>query len=369
MNCMNLRSRKSFSILKNWKAQSAIEYLMTYGWMLLVVAIAGAAVFSVVGTQSIESVSGFQGQDLAVTDFGATSTGLSMILRSQTHESIEITEIMVQQGEEEIIFPVNTEITASGENMIAIPISRSENGLNELDIELTYDIGSLEGITSSGTIIGDFNLENSIIGNDALAAYWSLNSNYANESHIFDLSENRNHGETNQAYWSDTSRGEYVAFDTEEDGKINIVNEESPNLDLGDSATIFFSIKWGGNHNDRDVITGSGESGSWNIILWRGSDNIAFRHWGDNTFSTNIGPEQGLWEDWAVTIDNGNYTFYREGEKIASESWEDQLSYSGTARIGGFDGSTYETFDGSMGDIIWMDEALEESEIKEYTAR
>lgn len=41
------------------KAQSAIEYLMTYGWMLLVVAIAGGAVFSLVSNQGIESVSGF----------------------------------------------------------------------------------------------------------------------------------------------------------------------------------------------------------------------------------------------------------------------------------------------------------------------
>jgi len=341
---------------------------MTYGWMLLVVAIAGGAIFSLTGGHDVESVSGFHGQNLAITDFGISSEGLSTVLRAQTSTGVEVKEIKIEQQGEEVVLPANTEVSAGDEEVLMLPISQSDSS-NELDIEFTYDSGNLEGVTSSGTVTGNFDLEDSIISNDALAAYWSLNSNYANNSHIFDLSENSNHGEMDQAYWSSTSRGEHITFNTEEDGKVNIVTEEDESLDLGDSATILFSIKWGGNHNDRDVVTGSGESGSWNVILWRDSDNIAFRHWGENTFSTDIGPEEGKWEDWAVTINDGSYTVYREGEQIASEDWEEELSYSGTARIGGFDSSTYETFDGSLGDIIWMDDVMSESEIEEYTAR
>ena len=36
-------------VLGSFKGQSAIEYLMTYGWMLLVVAVTGAAIFATVG--------------------------------------------------------------------------------------------------------------------------------------------------------------------------------------------------------------------------------------------------------------------------------------------------------------------------------
>lgn len=50
------------------KGQSAIEYLMTYGWMLLVVAIIGGAIFSTVNSRCVESVSGFTGADIMVED-------------------------------------------------------------------------------------------------------------------------------------------------------------------------------------------------------------------------------------------------------------------------------------------------------------
>lgn len=49
-----------------FKGQSAIEYLMTYGWMLLVVAVVGATVFSVTQGRSVSSVSGFTGSDVGL---------------------------------------------------------------------------------------------------------------------------------------------------------------------------------------------------------------------------------------------------------------------------------------------------------------
>ena len=52
--------------------QSAIEYLMTYGWMLLVVAITGSTIFAVASDQSVESISGFTGSDVQINDFGVT---------------------------------------------------------------------------------------------------------------------------------------------------------------------------------------------------------------------------------------------------------------------------------------------------------
>lgn len=52
------------------KGQSAIEYLMNYGWMLLVVAIIGGAIFSTENSRCVEDTSGFTGSDISIEDIG-----------------------------------------------------------------------------------------------------------------------------------------------------------------------------------------------------------------------------------------------------------------------------------------------------------
>ena len=71
--------------------QSAIEYLMTYGWMLLVVAIVGGAIFAVVQSESVESVNGFTGDDVIVDEFGVTSGGdVQLQLRNTEGDSVQV---------------------------------------------------------------------------------------------------------------------------------------------------------------------------------------------------------------------------------------------------------------------------------------
>ena len=58
------------------KGQLAIEYLTTYGWMLLVIAIVGGAIFTTVQNSSqIESTSGLANADVQVEEFGVTDSG------------------------------------------------------------------------------------------------------------------------------------------------------------------------------------------------------------------------------------------------------------------------------------------------------
>lgn len=63
------------------RGQSAIEYLMTYGWMLLVAATIGAVSFTVFGLGDFEGFSGFGNNNLVLEDFGVTSNdSLQLVL-------------------------------------------------------------------------------------------------------------------------------------------------------------------------------------------------------------------------------------------------------------------------------------------------
>lgn len=71
------------------KAQSAIEYITTYGWMLLVVALVGGLIYALASDQNLESesVEGLDDSDLVVDDYEASGEdGFQFSLRSISPE-------------------------------------------------------------------------------------------------------------------------------------------------------------------------------------------------------------------------------------------------------------------------------------------
>lgn len=143
-------------VLLECKGQSAIEYLMTYGWMLLVVAVVGGAIFSTVNQQSLEVSSGFGGSDVMIDNFGSTSNeNLQVELRNGTSESIEINEIRVSDGENTAINYPNDEISVAETNVVTLGGVNIGDSANELDVTINYDSGGLEDLEASGTISGD----------------------------------------------------------------------------------------------------------------------------------------------------------------------------------------------------------------------
>jgi hypothetical protein len=140
--------------------QSAVEYLMTYGWMLLVVAVVGGAVFSVVGGQSIESTSGFTGDDLGVKDFGVSKDGsLKLVLQSKTYETIKIQSITIN-GTNISRGIGGPELLGSGQEQISIPGIRQTKGTKTLDVKLSYSIGQLDNLAVGGSITGTLDVLN-----------------------------------------------------------------------------------------------------------------------------------------------------------------------------------------------------------------
>ena len=153
-------------VYSRFSGQSAIEYLMTYGWMLLVVAIVGGAIFSVAQSESVDTVSGMEGEDAYINEFGVTSEDeLGMDIQNRDSNSIVVSEVNVTDPEtgEWVYkeFTSDSSIGVGSDKIFQIPNVTRTDGANTLDITITYDSGALENMRVEGTISGNLELTES----------------------------------------------------------------------------------------------------------------------------------------------------------------------------------------------------------------
>ncbi len=169
------------------KAQSAIEYLMTYGWMLLVVAVVGGAIFSMTD-MSTESVSGFQGQDVIVENFGMNSYGgLELLLLKADPQVDNISNLSVDGTE----IPVNVDFSSGNNDDVLYPYVADVSGTDNLDLNLVYNQESLKDVVSSGSLTGGYEIDVP----ENLAGFWPLKEDFTDDSETFDISDNSNHAD------------------------------------------------------------------------------------------------------------------------------------------------------------------------------
>ena len=140
----------------NMKAQSAIEYLTTYGWMLVTVSIVSGVAYSSFGTACVENSSGFVGDSIQVQDFGLKSSGgLSIALENTRSDNVEIQEIVVENSS---ITITDGDLDPGQVSGINIAGFEETEGCNTLDLKLKYSIGSLTGQEATGTLTGPFRI-------------------------------------------------------------------------------------------------------------------------------------------------------------------------------------------------------------------
>lgn len=141
------------------KAQSAIEYLITYGWMFVAVAVVGGAVYSVIGSECVESTSGFD-EGVAVTNFGTTGTGeLSLEIENRQSEGIEIEEVVLEQDGKSFEYPETQDIGVSDSDSITLSDVTESRDCNTIQTEITYSTDSLTGQQTTGTITSTLSFE------------------------------------------------------------------------------------------------------------------------------------------------------------------------------------------------------------------
>jgi hypothetical protein len=167
------------------KAQSAIEYLTTYGWMLVVVAISSGIVFSAVEPSCSNSVTGLLGTSFAVENVGtlADSEGIALQIRNDREDRVEINKFRFEQDNKTYIYEANESMRPGSVEGFSIPGFVSSESCNTIEMEIIHSIGP-EGQQLSGQQV-TAELKSQIeLGNlDAPPAPTSLSANYTGESH------------------------------------------------------------------------------------------------------------------------------------------------------------------------------------------
>ena len=146
------------------KAQSAIEYLTTYGWMLVAVSVVSGVAYTQIGSQCVKSSTGFAGQDIQVDNFGAlaNSNDLGVEIINARPEAIEVTNATLSNSNSSITYPISSgDIDPGRTGAIEIPGVVSSEECNSIDIEIKYNIGGqLSGQQASGSLRSNIELEN-----------------------------------------------------------------------------------------------------------------------------------------------------------------------------------------------------------------
>jgi hypothetical protein len=154
-----------------WKGQSAIEYLATYGWMLLVVAIVAGALFSTVYAQVPVEASNLASDDLSIENVDFTRQGSLLLgFKNEGDESMELNSVSLN-GSELFTGSGGPTIPALSQGSIEIPgIERTDNRQN-LELSLTFSKGELEVLQTSGKIKGHVDVTRSAEATFAQGSY------------------------------------------------------------------------------------------------------------------------------------------------------------------------------------------------------
>jgi hypothetical protein len=144
------------------KGQSAIEYLTTYGWMLLVAAIVGVTVFAIIGDdKSLQKVTGFKGEEVQIEDAQLSDDGkLAVEVRATTPEDAKNINISLKNKEtgKTVYSQEELDIESFKTKSTQIPYVQSSSEENTYEIIVTYTESGIENQVERGEITGNIKI-------------------------------------------------------------------------------------------------------------------------------------------------------------------------------------------------------------------
>ncbi|QGA80260.1 hypothetical protein [Candidatus Nanohalobium constans] len=143
------------------KGQSAVEYLTTYGWMVLVLTVAGSAVFTTVSPGCQVSVQAGPASSLTASESGLEEGNtLSVILRNSESSLIEIRSVKLEGRQESA---KNTQIPVGEEKKYEVTSVKPSGECQEYDMTLAYSTQNLPNLEQKFTVRGKFTLPQIIV--------------------------------------------------------------------------------------------------------------------------------------------------------------------------------------------------------------
>ncbi|MBW2977943.1 hypothetical protein KY331_03800 [Candidatus Woesearchaeota archaeon] len=139
----------------NKKAQAAMEFIMTYGWAILVVlvAIAALAYFGVLSPAQFLPERCQLPAGMYCKSFLVTTGGVQLIMQNTLGKDITVTEINITEVSGCVDDTLNTTILNGEEATFNINCTLTAGYKLNSDLILVYDeVGGLSGFTSSGII-------------------------------------------------------------------------------------------------------------------------------------------------------------------------------------------------------------------------
>ncbi|EHK01563.1 hypothetical protein HRED_03949 [Candidatus Haloredivivus sp. G17] len=141
--------------------------------MLLVVTVIGGLIFSIVQDQSLEQVSGFEGEEMQVENFGVSSdNNLSLQVLNARRGTVELTNVTVEgedgmkytdteymEGLEPMGGPV-ADIGSQESMEIVIPDFNNTESGQSFEVKLVYNREGLTNLASQGRITGTLSMLN-----------------------------------------------------------------------------------------------------------------------------------------------------------------------------------------------------------------
>ena len=140
------------------KGQSATEYLMTYGWALLAIAVVGGLLYMYVfsNNECTQVVKGFSSPGISILgapNYVLHSNGdLTFIIQNKLNQNVTITAI---DADGHAITPPSGQIAPSQTVQVSGNIGPSNVGTcKEVKLTITYNIqGGMSGAEASGSLI------------------------------------------------------------------------------------------------------------------------------------------------------------------------------------------------------------------------
>ncbi len=147
----------------NMKAQTAMEYLMTYGWAILIVIIVGAALYALgifnPATYTQSTATGFQGFQVPTGGWQFTNGGqLTVQLKNLAGSNVNITSVQATYAGQAVTNATASNTFAPGDTYTVIVngLSTSSSGsAYSIPVTISYtNVDTGLTFTSSGTVTG-----------------------------------------------------------------------------------------------------------------------------------------------------------------------------------------------------------------------